>query len=196
MIEAILRTPFQKVFVNPVAKAVAKVLTPQIITFLAAFSGILIIPALIFEAIPLACALLFISGYLDMLDGTVARLKAKSTAIGSMLDIIGDRVVEFAVILGLYLVDPVERGTVSLMMLGSILICVTSFLVVAIFTPNRSRKSFHYSPGLIERFEAFVFFLAMILFPRAFNAFGIIFTILVFFTALVRVTEFCRRQLR
>lgn len=195
MIEAILRPTFQKRCVDPIAKTMVKVITPHFVTFLAVLSGISIIPALVFDAIPLACALLIISGYLDILDGTVARLKAKTTPVGTMLDIVGDRIVEFAVILGLYLVDPIARGTVSLCMLGSILICVTSFLVVGIFTPNESKKGFHYSPGLIERFEAFVFFFAMILFPTVFNALGIIMTLLIFFTALVRVTEFCCKQI-
>jgi archaetidylinositol phosphate synthase len=195
MIEAILRPPFQKICVDPIAKATVKFFSPQIITLLAVLSGISIIPALVFDEIPIACALLVVSGYLDVLDGTVARLKSKSTPMGTMLDIVGDRIVEFAVILGLYLVDPIGRGTTSLFMLGSILICVTSFLVVGIFTANESKKGFHYSPGLIERFEAFLFFFAMILFPDAFNALGIIFSILVCFTALVRVTEFCRKQL-
>lgn len=195
MIEAILRPPFQKACVDPVAKAVVKFLAPSLITFLAVLTGLLIIPALIFDDTLTACALLLVSGYLDTLDGTVARLKAKSTSVGTMLDIAGDRIVEFAVILGLYLVDPIGRGTTSLLMVGSILICVISFLVVGVYTRNHSKKGIHYSPGLIERTEAFAFFLAMILFPEAFNALGTIFTILVFLTALVRVAEFCRRKL-
>lgn len=194
MIEAILRPTFQKKCVDPVAKAVVKGVTPNVITFFAVVSGISIIPALVFDAVPLACILLLISGYLDVLDGTVARLKSKTTPVGTMLDIIGDRIVEFSVILGLYLVDPIDRGLVSLCMLGAILVCVTSFLVVGIFTPNTSQKSFHYSPGIIERFEAFVFFCAMILFPGAFNALGIILTLLILFTGLVRVIEFCCHQ--
>jgi phosphatidylglycerophosphate synthase len=195
MIEAILRPTFQKKFVDPIARAVVKVLTPHFITFLAVVSGIAIIPALVFDDVRLACILLLVSGYLDILDGTVAQLKANTTPVGAMLDIVGDRIVEFAVILGLYLVDPLDRGTVSLFVLGSILICVTSFLVVGIFTPNESKKGFHYSPGLIERFEAFIFFFAMILFPSAFNVLGIIMTLLIIFTALVRVMEFCCNQI-
>jgi phosphatidylglycerophosphate synthase len=153
----------------------------------------MIIPALVFNETLIACALLLVSGYLDALDGTVARLKPKNTRVGSMLDIVGDRIVEFSVILGLYLIDPIDRGITSILMLSSILICVTSFVIVNMLSRG-TRKAAHYSPGLIERFEAFAFFFAMILFPEAFNTLGTILSILIFFTALVRVAEFCRKQ--
>lgn len=47
--------------------------------------------------------------------------------MGTILDIIFDRIVEFAIIFGLFTVDPVHRAGIALFMLGSILICVTSF---------------------------------------------------------------------
>lgn len=69
-----------------------------------------------------------------------------------------DRVVEFVVVLALWFVAPQQRGLWCLLMLGSMLLCITSFLVVGIFSENQSQKSFHYSSGLMERAEAFSFF--------------------------------------
>jgi hypothetical protein len=83
-------------------------------------------------------------------------------------------------------------GIFSLLMLGSILICVTSFLVVGIFLENTSQKSFYYSPGLIERAEAFLFFVLMILFSKAFSILAVIFSILVFLTAALRLYQFAQ----
>ena len=75
-------------------------------------------------------------------------------------------------------------------MLGSILLCVTSFLVVGIFSENSSKKGFYYSPGLIERLEAFIFFICMLVLPMYFEALSIIFTILVVMTTVIRVMQF------
>ena len=110
--------------------------------------------------------------------------------MGAILDITCDRCVEFSIILGLYLVDPTSRPFLSFMMLGSVLVCVTTFLVVALFTPNESEKGFHYSPGLIERAEAFLFFGLMILFPPLFTPLAALFSILVFLTGLLRIRQF------
>ena len=142
----------------------------------------------------LAVLTLIISGYLDSLDGTIARLTNRSSEFGSALDIICDRIVEFAIIFGLYLVNPVARATTCLWMLGSVLICISSFLVVGIFTQNSSTKSFNYSAGIMERFEAFMFFIAMILFPKYFTYLGYTFTILVTMTALLRMREFAKQS--
>jgi phosphatidylglycerophosphate synthase len=141
-----------------------------------------------------AVALLLLSGYLDTLDGTIARLANKISPFGSGLDIVGDRIVEFAIIFALYLVNPSIRATTTILMLGSILFCVSSFLVVGIFTINDSEKGFHYSSGLIERFEAFIFFITMILLPQYFNYIGNIFALLVALTAFIRMYEFKKQN--
>ena len=103
------------------------------------------------------CAWIFLvfSGFLDTLDGSIARHRKMSSDSGAVFDITADRLVEFAVILGLYFVDPSQRGLYSLLMLGSILICITSFLVVGMSLQNKTEKSFFYSPGLIERTKPF-----------------------------------------
>lgn len=63
------------------------------------------------------------------------------------------------------IIAPQERGLWCMLTLGSMLLCITSFLVVGIFTENQSQKSFHYSPGLMKRAEAFSFFIAMMIWP-------------------------------
>ena len=79
-------------------------------------------------------------------------------------------------------------------MLGSVFICVTSFLIVSLFIPNTGEKSFHYSPGIIERAEAFFFFSLMILLPQYFTVLSLIFSLLVFLTAFIRIKEFSKVQ--
>lgn len=192
MIENYIRPAYQKLCVDPIAKRLVDKCTPNQITLFACFLGILIMPALSMHRPLLATLLLLLSGYCDTLDGTLARLNSTNSNAGTMFDIVIDRIVEFAVILGLFAVDPMHRGWETLFMLGSVMICVTSFLVVGIFTPNSSNKGFHYSPGLIERFEAFVFFTAMIWLPHYFQWFSSVFSILVGWTAYLRVSQFVR----
>ena len=190
MIEAYIRPPYQRFLVNPAAKALKNKISPNQLTLLSGIVGCLILPCLYFGAHFFAIMLLLLSGYLDTLDGTLARLTQQSSDWGSVLDIISDRLVEFVVILGLWFVAPETRSFWIIMMLGSVLFCITSFLVVGIFSANASEKSFYYSPGMIERAEAFAFFIAMIVWPDWFSILAFLFALLVFITAIIRLKQF------
>ncbi|KTD14748.1 putative phosphatidoglycerophosphate synthase [Legionella gratiana] len=194
MIEQHLRDYYQQIFVNPVANRLGHFVTPNQITLLSGILGILVFPALVMHQELLAICLLLLSGYCDTLDGTLARFSQQTSNWGSILDIMIDRLVEFVVVLTLWSVAPLERGLWCMLMLGSMLLCITSFLVVGIFSENQSQKSFHYSPGLMERAEAFSFFIAMMLWPHAFIVLAFLFTILVTFTALIRLKDFYNQQ--
>ena len=189
-----VRNSYQKLFVDNVAVALPSTLSPLAITVTALAVGVAVLPLLALEIPYFALACLLISGYLDTLDGALARMKEAVTPQGAVLDIVSDRIVEAAVIIGLFLVEPVERALPSILMLASVLVCVTSFLVVSIFIQNRSEKSFYYSPGLMERTEAFFFFAAMIIFPSLFIPLAYLFTIAVFYTAFTRTFQFIRKQ--
>lgn len=192
MIDTYFRVPYQSFLVEPLLFIFPQIkrVSPKVLTLCGCFCGVVVIPLLMYELTFLALFFLLLSGYFDTLDGTIARLSCKSSPQGAVLDIFCDRAVEFSIILGLFLVDPESRGFLSLMMLGSSLMCVTSFLTVGIFTKNESEKGFYYSPGLIERGEAFLFFIAMILFPSFFLVLALTFSFLVILTALIRIYEF------
>lgn len=190
MIEAYLGSFCRKILVDPVAEWLGKYTMPNTLTAFACLSGIAILPALFFNQILLASILLLLSGYLDTLDGAVARLHHADSTIGALFDIMSDRIVETAIIIGLFTLDPIHRGSLTLGMLGAILICVTSFLLVGIFSVNDSQKGFHYSPGFIERAEAFIFFMLMFCIPSYFAELATMFICLVLLTAFLRVYQF------
>ena len=194
MIEPYVRPLYQRIFCDPLARLLGKSFSPNFITLLGTGVGIAIIPTLYFNFTSLALALLIITGIFDTLDGTIARLFQKDSPFGTVLDIIGDRLVEFSIILGLFLVSPETRALGCILMLGSMIICITSFLVVGVFSENESQKGFHYSPGLMERPEAFLFFGAMFLLPQFFQLLAFLFTVLVFLTAYLRVMEFKKQN--
>jgi archaetidylinositol phosphate synthase len=187
-----VRNFYQKIFVDPIAMRVLTKVSPQAITFSACVLGMTIAPLLAYGMTYLALACLTITGYLDTLDGTMARMNGCASAKGAVVDIVSDRIVEAAIIFGLFLVDPEKRAVAALLMLASVLVCVTSFLIVGVFVKNNTNKSFHYSPGLMERTEAFLFFAIMILFPSLFFPLSYLFTILVFYTAFKRVFDFLK----
>jgi archaetidylinositol phosphate synthase len=194
MLESCIRPAYERILVAPAAKWLAPVASPNAVTLLSLATGVAASPAIVTGHQLLALGLLLLSGYFDTLDGTLARLSGRTSPFGAMLDVICDRLVEWAVVLGLYGVDPGSRGWPALLMLGSVLIIITGFLAAAIFLKNDSHKSFNYTPGLMERPEAFAFFGMMIFFPGAFNWLAGLFTLLVLYTAGRRVLQ-ARREL-
>ncbi|KTD22923.1 CDP-alcohol phosphatidyltransferase family protein [Legionella londiniensis] len=194
MIEQSLRRYYQSLLVDPSAGYLKAKISPNGVTLLSGLFGFLVLPALWFQQTLLAVSLLLISGYCDTLDGTLARFSQTTSAWGSVLDIMMDRAVEFIVVFALWSVAPDDRGFWCLMMLGSMLMCITSFLVVGIFTENNSEKGFHYSPGIMERAEAFIFFIAMMIWPNVFTILAALFSLLVFMTAGVRLYQFYIQQ--
>lgn len=187
------RFAYQNRFLNAILRwPIWRGISPHAITIAGCIVGIAISPFLMLNWTALAIVALLLSGFLDTLDGSLARYMGTASPQGAALDIFCDRIVEFSILLGLYEVNPEVRAIPILFMLGSVLLCITSFLVVGIFSENDSYKTFYYSPGLVERTEAFSFFFLMIVWPSFFTPLAWIFSFLVFLTALIRLWQFFR----
>lgn len=190
MLDTYLRPKLQPIFVEPFLKtSLAKKLTPNMVTIFAGVAAVISAMFLVIGSKFIAVVFLLLSAYFDILDGSIARAHQKDQPFGAVVDIVMDRFVEFTIIFALFAVSPVHRGSLCMLMMGSVLICVTTFLISGIFTANNSEKSFHYSPGLMERTEAFIFFTAMMLFPQAFSYLAWAFILLVGYTAARRILE-------
>jgi len=196
MIDTHFRNTYQKLFIDPILNNIPQLQTidPKLITLIGCFSGVMTIPLSAMGAPYFAIFFLLFSGYCDTLDGSIARLSNKTSPFGATLDIVCDRVVEFSVIVALYSVDPASRSLTTLLMTGSVLLCVTSFLVVGIFEENESQKSFHYNPGIMERAEAFILFSLMILLPQFFTPLALLFIGLVLLTTVLRLSQFYKNE--
>lgn len=109
----------------------------------------------------LGVTLLWLSGLLDAADGTLARMTTPS-ALGAVLDITSDRVVEVALIIALAWRYP-EARMALLILTAAIVVAMSLFLSMAAALANSSAKSFHYAPGLAERTEGFLFLSVMTL---------------------------------
>ncbi len=189
MLETHLRHHCQRLFIDPVVKFIAKYSNANFVTFLSLLFGVLVLFSTISHHKLIAIIFLLLSGYCDMLDGSIARYCGQNSVLGCVFDIVADRLVEFVIILGLFLYEP-TRGLLCILILGSILFCITSFLVIGIFSENDGHKSFFYSVGLMERAEAFIFFGAMIIWPHAFTYLATAFIILVSYTAIQHIWKF------
>jgi len=194
MLDSILRPKIQKYFDNLVKNSPFRFINPNTISISGCLLGITAAILIYFHFKYLAALLLLASGVLDILDGTVARLFQKKSSSGCILDIIFDRIIECSVIFALFLISPNQRALVSVLLLIGVVMCLTSFFVVGMLSNNTSEKSFHYSPGICERGEAFIFFICMIVFPATFQLAGYIFAVLMLITAFIRIVEFLRQN--
>lgn len=189
MLDTYLRPIYQLYFLDPIARLIKKT-SPRLITFLACLTGILVAPALIWNFPVAATLFLLISGFLDTLDGTVARMSNNDSDAGVILDILSDRIVEFAVIMGLFALDPEHRGWLTLSMLGGCYLCMTCFFLAGFYSFNSTQRNIYYIPGLMERAEAFAMFLLMIWLPGYFNFLAVLFILLALLTCYVYLKQF------
>ena len=134
-----------------------------------------------------AVILLWFSGLLDAVDGTMAR-KTKTTAFGTLLDITSDRLVEISIIAAVSFKFP-KYSFLNILLLSSIIISMTIFLTVGALSDKHSIKSFYYQPGFAERTEGFIFLSLMMLFDKYLDKIIIIFTASIIFTAVQRMLE-------
>ena len=135
-----------------------------------------------------AVVVLWISGFLDAVDGSMARESRRTTAWGTVLDITFDRIVELSVIIGLAVHYPDARFLL-LLLTAAIVFSMTVFLTVGALSEKSGMKSFYYQAGVAERTEGFILFTMMTLFPSWLLWTTGLFVFLEMFTGLQRLLE-------
>ncbi|MCC0681802.1 CDP-alcohol phosphatidyltransferase family protein [Clostridioides sp. ES-S-0005-03] len=163
-------------------------LTPNNVTIIALIVGTSTSLFIYLDMKVLAIITLWVSGYLDAVDGDMARSSNKTSLFGTLMDITFDRIVEISMILvfGLKMID-VRLNLMIL--LSSILMSMTIFLTVGALTDKKGMKSFYYQAGVAERSEGFILFTLMILFQSYIGTIANLFSIVVLFTAVQRLLE-------
>jgi phosphatidylglycerophosphate synthase len=135
----------------------------------------------------IATTALWVSGALDVLDGTKARLTARSPR-GTLMDITFDRLVELGVILGLALRYPWAQFPL-LCLTAAIVFSITVFLTTGALAQRSSAKSFYYQAGIAERTEGFILFTAMMLWSHALVPLAYLFVVVETATGVQRFIE-------
>lgn len=157
------------------------------ITYLAFFIGVSSGVMVYLEKPILALVLLWLSGFFDAVDGAVAR-KTQPSALGTVLDITFDRIVEISLILSLTFLH-LEASWALVILSVSIVISMTIFLTVGAVSDKKGMKSFYYQAGLAERTEGFIMFSLMIVFQTYLVWLTLLFSGMILFTALQRLWE-------
>lgn len=176
--------------INILSRGLSKLkVTPNMITLLSLIVGVLAALSYIFlDSIILSIILLWTSGLLDVVDGTLARLTNKQSSFGTILDISFDRIVEICLIMALVLKNP-DISFLSIILLALILLSMTIFLSVGALAQNDGYKSFKYQAGLAERTEGFVMFSLIMIFSQHQVILMIVFCLIIFITIIQRFIE-------
>lgn len=181
-------------FVQPMFEKTAdfflrKKLTPNHITVLALITGVISAIVVFFQGPGIvAVGVLWLSGFLDAVDGTMARRGRFSSLLGTVMDITFDRVVEVSLLIGIaYRLS--SEPIVFVILASAIILNMTVFLTVAAATEKASEKTFYYPPGLTERTEGFIMFSLMILLTGYTDMIALVFGAMVLFTAGQRFFE-------
>ncbi len=180
-------------YVNPFIEMGAKLflnlkMKPNQVTMLALLLGISTSIFIYFDRPLLGLVILWISGYLDAVDGAMARKSNSSSSFGTVLDIVSDRIVEVSMII-VFGIKFIDVRFNLLILTASILMSMTIFLTVGACSEKKGMKSFYYQAGVAERTEGFILFSLMILLPQYLGTITNIFSILVLFTAGQRFFE-------
>lgn len=156
-------------------------------TCLAFIIGVMSGPLVYFHHTILAVLMLWFSGFLDAVDGAIARM-TRSTSWGTVMDVTFDRVVELSVILGLAFRFP-KSALILLILCGSIVLSMTVFLTVGAVSEKKGKKSFYYQAGFAERTEGFIFLSLMMVFTNHLFGITLAFAFAIIFTVGQRMVE-------
>ncbi len=185
MIDTKLRHNVQPAFDKVASMFVKCHIKADTITVMGFIIGIVSGVMIAFNHLFVSFVLLWISGLFDVLDGTVARLSGTSSKRGAYMDLIFDRMVESAVILGFYFLLP-NHAFFYILFFISVLFNFTTFIVAASLFENKGKKSMHYDVGIAERTETFIVFSLMMFFP-AYTAWILLtFNFIIFLTGIIR----------
>ena len=185
MIDTRWRSRFEPIFNFLERNLVQFKIKPNTITIVAFAIGLLSAIFIGFNKPMVALVLLWISGLLDVLDGSVARLTGKSSANGAYMDLIFDRLVEAFIILGFTILDPTNYLAYILFYI-SVIFNFTTFIVAGALFKNVGTKSMHYDTGIAERTETFIVFSLMLIFKNHISPILMVFNAIIFLTGTIR----------
>jgi archaetidylinositol phosphate synthase len=165
-------------------------ITANQVTIVAFLVGIIAAIVVCFGNAVVGVALLWLSGFLDALDGTIARKTNSSSGIGTLMDILFDRIVEIAMLLAIEcMTNSINIGIYISIVLSAIIISMTVFLTVGALVDKIGNKSFYYQAGLAERTEGFIMISLAAILPDFREIILVVFAAMMLFTAGQRFLE-------
>ena len=141
-----------------------------------------------------AYAVVLLSGLLDAVDGRVARMGPGPTVWGGVLDLLCDRVVEAAILLGIAVPHP-SWHLPALVVAATWYVNISVFLTIGAASDKASANVIDYPPGLLERSELLIFAFIVVALPILVPATAYLYAVLEVVTAAQRF-RYGRRMLR
>ena len=188
MLDTYGRKYLDKYFVNTAALLINLKLKPTHVTIMALLTGISASLFYYFDNIIISMLLLWFSGFLDAVDGTMARKSKLITKTGTLLDICFDRVVELVFII-IFALKHIDATFALLCLTSTIVLSMSVFLTSGMMLDNKGKKSFHYQAGLMERTEGFIMFTIMMTLNSLMKEISFIYAALILFTAVQRLIQ-------
>lgn len=109
-------------YLNSIAKALARYnIDPNFVTSLALLSSTISAIFFFFKIVFLAAIFLALSGFLDLLDGMIARISKRETRLGNVMDSVMDRYSDFLPILSIGFAGLAGWPYVALAIFGSMI---------------------------------------------------------------------------
>lgn len=168
--------------------------TPNALTYGALACGLGAAPLFYTDHGWWAYAVVLVSGLLDAVDGRVARMGPGPTSWGGVLDLLCDRVVEAAILLGIAVPHP-SWHLPALVLAATWYVNISVFLAVGAASDKVSAKVIDYPPGLLERSELLIFAFIVVAVPVLVPAVTYLYAVLEIITAAQRF-RYGRRILR
>ncbi|GLS36664.1 membrane protein [Mesorhizobium tianshanense] len=185
--------PLQERLLEPPAARLAQAgISADAVTVLGFVVGLAAVPLLAYDQYMMALAVILTNRVLDGLDGVLAR-RTQPTDRGAFLDIALDFVFYALVPFGFALADPAANALPAATLLLAFVGTGSSFLAFAAVAARRGMssaaypgKGIHYLGGLTEGAETIAVFMAMCLWPSAFEIIAYAFAALCGLTTLIR----------
>ena len=192
MIDSKIRYLIQPAIDDVSLMATQKGFTPMFVTACALLSGIASSAAFIFGMGFMSFMFLWLSGLLDVIDGSMARISGKSSNLGMLCDLVFDRIVEVVFISAVAVSVPDSR-LACVFLLSSIIFSFSIFLIAGPLIEKEKmegiKKGFYYQAGLAERTETFIVFSFVIAFPAYSKYIFHVFTVMILITGAQRFYE-------
>lgn len=179
---------------NNVAEKLAQLkITPNQVTLISFFIGLLAVPLLAMQLYHWALLAIVLNRIGDGLDGALARHKG-ITDFGGYLDIVCDFIFYSAVVFGFALASPEHNALFAALLIFSFIGTGCSFMAFAVMAAkkginhtNYPHKSLYYLGGLTEGSETILAFILFCLFPSQFPILATSFAALCGLTTVIRV---------
>jgi hypothetical protein len=190
MLEKNIR-PVLQLLLMPTARILNKFtkVTPLAMVVVLLSAGVATLPLMLLNFKILAVSLLWLAYLLEIVNYNLAKLNEGNQAVNILYTQLSQRVSEFAVILGFYLLSAGIIAWINILILASNLLSVTSYLSLAMLMPKPNNELYYQSFGLLDRIGLLTIFSIIIIFPKTYGVLGIALAALLLCTTAFRMLE-------